>query len=165
MHQGQSILFNLFDNDAQDDSLVFSVFGKEKQAGAVFPFFGNRNALQQNEFMRYLQHDAGAVSGFIVGTFRSTMAHVFQYFQCRFYQFVRFPSLDIDQHAHSAGIVFIGCLIQAQLLGASLANLYFCFVVKKFFFHYYKLSLLPNNFVCGIKMFCKYRVLISKCHY
>ena len=88
MHQGQSILFNLFDNDAQDDSLVFSVFGKEKQAGAVFSFLGNGNALQQNEFVRYLQHDAGTVSGFVVRPFRSTVAHVFQYLQCRFYQFM-----------------------------------------------------------------------------
>jgi len=82
MHQGQSLLFNLFDNDAQDDSLVFSVFGKEKQAGAVFSLLGNGNALQQNEFVRYLQHDAGAVSGFVVRPFRSTVAHVFQYLQC-----------------------------------------------------------------------------------
>ena len=80
MHQGQSILFNLFGNDAQDGSLVFSVFGKEKQAGAVFS--------QQDEFVRYLQHDAGAVSGFVVRPFRSTVAHVFQYLQCRFYQFM-----------------------------------------------------------------------------
>ena len=88
MHQGQSLLFNLFDNDAQDDSLVFSVFGKEKQAGAVFSFLGNGNALQQNEFVRYLQHDAGTVSGFVVRPFRSTVAHAFQYLQCRFYQFM-----------------------------------------------------------------------------
>ena len=38
--------------------------------------------------MRDLQQDAGTVSGFVVRPFRSTVAHIFQYLQCRFYQFM-----------------------------------------------------------------------------
>ncbi len=45
----------------------------------------------------------------------------------------------------------------------SLVILYFCFVVKKFLFHDYKLSLLLHNIVCGFKMFGKYMLLIAKC--
>ncbi len=63
----------------------FSSLGRKSRP---VPFLGNGNALQQNEFVRYLQHNAGAVSGFVVRSFRSTVAHVFQYLQCRFYQFV-----------------------------------------------------------------------------
>ena len=55
------------------------------------------------------------------------------------------------------------CLIQAQLFGLSLVILCFCFVVKKFLFHDYKLSLLLYNIVCDFKMFGKYMVLIAKC--
>lgn len=57
----------------------------------------------------------------------------------------------------------MGCLIQAQLFGLSLVILCFCFVVKKFLFYDYKLSLLLYNIVCGFKMFGKYMVLIAKC--
>ena len=142
VHQVQPLLFYLFDEDAQDGGLVFPVFGKEQQSGAVFPFFGNGDALQQDEFMRYLQHDAGAVSGLVVRAFSAAMAHVLQYLQRRFHQFVRLPSPDVDQHADSAGIVFVRRVVQARWLGMPWVLLYFCFVVKKFFFHLYKLSLL-----------------------
>ena len=37
-----------------------------------------------------------------------------------------------------------------------------CFAVKKFLFHDYKLSLLLDNIICGVKMFGKYIVLIAK---
>ncbi len=58
--------------------------------------------------------------------------------------------------------MLMGCLIQAQLFGLSLVILYFCFAVKKFLFHDYKLSLLLDNIICGVKMFGKYIVLTAK---
>ena len=88
VHQRQSFFLYFFNDDAQDSCPVFLIFRKKKQSCSVFPFFGNGDALQQDELVRYLQHDAGAVSGLVVGAFRSAMTHILQYFQCGFNQFV-----------------------------------------------------------------------------
>ena len=88
VHQGESLFFNLFIDDTQNGGLVFFILGQEEQTGTVASLLWNGNALQQDEFMRNLQHDAGTVTGLVVGSFGTSVAHVLQHFQRRLHQVV-----------------------------------------------------------------------------
>ena len=60
----------------------------------------------------YLQHDAGAVAGLIVGTLGAAVLHVLQHLEGGIYQFVRLVAVNVHYHAHAAGIVLVGGVVQ-----------------------------------------------------
>ena len=134
VHQRQPFFLYFFNDDAQDGCPVFFIFRKKKQSRSILPFFRNRDALQQDELVRYLQHDACTVSGLVVGTFRSAVTHILQNFQCGFNQFVGFTAMNVYQHPHTASIVLVGGIVQAQLHGLSLCRFSFFAGVKMLFF-------------------------------
>ena len=68
---------------------------------------GNGNSLQQNELMRYLDHDSGSVATLVVGGLGSTMLHVLKQRQGLIHKLVRLVSLKIDHHAYTAGIMLV----------------------------------------------------------
>ena len=63
--------------------------------------------------MRDLQHDAGTVSCFTIGSLCTSVAHVLQHFERVIYQFVAFVSVDVDHHAHAASVVLILGIIES----------------------------------------------------
>ena len=147
VHQRESFALHLFYNDAQDVFLLLGVFGQEDEPRAVFALFGYRDALQQNEFMRYLYHDAGSVAGLVVGPFGSAVLHVLQHSQGRVHQFVRFASVQVYNHAHAAGVVFVGCIVQSALSVACVPlSLSFCSVQMLLILH------------------CCFRIYVFVCH-
>ena len=95
--------------------LFLRIFGQEDETGTILAFLGYRDALQQDEFVGYLYHDAGAVAGLVVGSFRSTVLHVFKHPQGRIHQFVRFAAVQVDNHSHTAGIVLVRGVIESFL--------------------------------------------------
>ena len=107
MHQREPLSFCLFHDDAQNRLLPFGVFGQEDESGTIASLFGNGDSLQEDEFVGNLKHDARSVTGFLVGTFRSAVLHVFQHLERVVHQFVAFASVNVDNHAYTAGIVFV----------------------------------------------------------
>ena len=107
VHQRESLSFCLFHDDAQNRLLPFGVFGQEDESGTIASLFGNGDSLQEDEFVGNLKHDARSVTGFLVGTFRSAVLHVFQHLERVVHQFVAFASVNVDNHAYTAGIVFV----------------------------------------------------------
>ena len=77
VHQLESLTFYFLNHDRQNLLLSLLLFRQEYQSRAIFPFFGDRNALQQNELVRNLQHDACSVA--ILSNLSATMPHVLQY--------------------------------------------------------------------------------------
>ena len=110
MHQLQSFALNLFYHYAQYCLLSLFVFWKEHKPCAVPTFLRYRNALQENELMRNLHHDAGTVAR-LVTRLCTTMLHVLQHLQCVVNKFMALASMNVHHHAHAAGIVFVCFLI------------------------------------------------------
>ena len=106
VHELESLPFNLLNHHAKYGALLLLAFGQEEEAGTVVPLFGYGNTLQQDEFVRNLQQDASTVTR-LVACLGTTVFHVFQYPERIVHQFVAFASVDVDHHAHSAGIVFV----------------------------------------------------------
>ena len=120
MHKRQAFTFDFLNHDTENPCLLLFVLREEHQSRTVFPFFRNRNALQQNEFMRNLHHDAGTVTGLVVGTLRSTVLHVFQNLQGRIDQLVRLVAVNIYNHPHSAGIMLVLWTVKSGTLRPAL---------------------------------------------
>ena len=99
-------MFDFVLDEIQDALLLGGFFGQENQAGAVASLFRDGDALQQDELVRDLDHDAGPVSRLAVGTFRTTVAHIFEHRQGVVHQFVGLVATDVHDHTHPAGIVF-----------------------------------------------------------
>ena len=74
MHQLQPLALNLLNHDAENLALCLLLFGQEYQTGAIFPLFGYGNALQQNELVGNLNHDARTVA--ILAHLSTTVAHI-----------------------------------------------------------------------------------------
>ena len=53
-----------------------------------------------------LDHDAGPVSRFAIGTLRPAVAHVLEYRQGIVHQLVGLVTPDVDDHTDPTGIVF-----------------------------------------------------------
>ena len=114
MHQLQSLTLHFFNHDSHNCGLAFLVFRQKHQSGAVFAFFRHWNALKKNEFVWNLNHNPGAVACLVVGTLCAAVLHVFKHCQGCIDQFVGFVTIDVDEHAHTACIVFVGRVIQPQ---------------------------------------------------
>ncbi len=87
--------------------MAFLVLWEEYKTGAIFAFLRHWNALQKNKLVWYLQKNTGSVACLVVGAFCSTVLHVFEHLQCGVYQFMRFVAVDVDEHAHTACVVFV----------------------------------------------------------
>ncbi len=110
MHQLQSFALYLLCHHRENLLLSLLIFGQEDKSCAIPALFGHRDALQQDEFMRNLQHDACSVACLItrLGT---SVFHVLQHFQCVVNKFVALASVNVYHHAHAAGIVLVCFLI------------------------------------------------------
>ncbi len=73
--------------------------------------------------MGNLDHDAGSVTGFPVRTFSSPVAHISEDRQSLVHKLVSLVAADIDNHSHSAGIVFVCRIVQ------SYAHMRICFSI------------------------------------
>ena len=112
MHQLHAFALDFFNHDRQDFLLLLFFFGQKHQAGAVKSFFGDGNALQQDEFMGYLQHDASAVAS-LVACLGTPVLHVFQHAQGLIHQFVTFAAVYVHHHAHAAGVMLHICSVES----------------------------------------------------
>ena len=79
VHQRQSLALYLLDDDGQDVLLPRGILRQEHESRAIVPLFGNGNALQQDELVRNLQHDARTVARLPVGALGPAVAHVLQH--------------------------------------------------------------------------------------
>ena len=89
------------------------VLGQEHKTCAVFSLFGHGNSLQENELVRYLQHDARAVAGLVVGSFGTTVAHVLKHAQGIVNQLMALVAMYVHHHADTASVVLIGGVVQS----------------------------------------------------
>ena len=112
MHQLQPLALDLLDHHAQDRLLRLLFFWQEHQSRAVLSFFGNRDALQQNELVGNLHHDTCTVARLVSGLGTSVF-HVLQHTQCLIHQFVTFAAVYVHHHAYAASVVLILWLIQS----------------------------------------------------
>jgi hypothetical protein len=65
--------------------------------------------------MGYLHHYAGAVAS-LVARLGTSVLHVFEHTQGIVNQFVTLTTMNVYHHAHTAGIVFVFCLIKSIVL-------------------------------------------------
>ena len=100
------------------------IFREKDQTGAIFAAFGYRNAVQQDEFVRNLGHDAGTVAVAAVGTFGSAVVHVFKHTQPRVDDLVAAVALQVDDKTDAAGVVFVFRRIKPPLRRAVLEVLF-----------------------------------------
>ena len=110
MHQRQFLTLYFLYHHTKDGLLHLLVLREEHQSRTVMSLLRHRNPLQENEFMRYLDHDARPVARLVAG-FGSTMLHVLQYLQGIVDQFVTLVAMDIHNHAHAACVMFITALV------------------------------------------------------
>ena len=112
--QLQSLALYLLYHHAQNLLLRRLVLREKDQSRAVLSLLRHRDALQQYKLMGYLEHDAGSIT--ILTYLRSTVPHVLKHLQRIIYQLVTLAAVDVDYHAHTAGIVLVFALIQSSLL-------------------------------------------------
>ena len=63
--------------------------------------------------MRYLEHYARSVAGFVVGSFRPAVSHILQYLKGGLHYLVAFASVNVHQHAYATGVVFVRWVVQS----------------------------------------------------
>ena len=107
VHQSESLALNLLYHYAEHARLKVRVLGKEHQTRAVLALLRHGNALQENELVGYLKHDAGTVAGLVVSTLGTPVLHVLEHLESRVHQFVRLVAVYVHYHTHSARIVFV----------------------------------------------------------
>ena len=95
----------------EDGRPRFFVFRKKGHSSAISTSLGNRNSLEENEFMRDLDHDSGTVAGLSVRPFRSAVPHVLEHRQSIFNKFVSFVAAYVYDHTHPTGIMFVACIV------------------------------------------------------
>ena len=78
MHQLQSLALYLFNHHRENLLLLALALGQKHQARAVLSFFRHGYALQQNELVGYLQHNARTVAR-LVACFGTSVFHVLQH--------------------------------------------------------------------------------------
>ena len=78
MHQLQSLALYLFNHHRENLLLLTLVLGQKHQARAVLSLFRHGDALQQNELVGYLQHNARTVAR-LVARFGTSVFHVLQH--------------------------------------------------------------------------------------
>ena len=110
VHQLQSFALYLLYHHREDFLLHFFVFWQEHKPRSVPAFLGHRNALQQNEFVRNLHHDAGTVAR-LVARLGTAMLHVLQHLQRIIDQLVALAAMNVDHHSHATSIVLVTALI------------------------------------------------------
>ncbi len=93
--------------------LTSLVLGHEHKTCAVFSFLWHGNSLQENKLVRYLQHNARAVAGLVVGSFGATVAHVFKHAQGIVNQLMALVAMYVHHHADAASVVLIGGAVQS----------------------------------------------------
>ena len=103
----QPFPLRLFPEDSNIVLTCLSVLRKEYQAGTVPAPLRDRYALEQDEFVGNLHHDAGAVASPGVGAFGSTVLQVLQHGDGIGYQLVGLVAVQVGDHSHSAGIVLV----------------------------------------------------------
>ena len=113
VHQRESFALYFFYHHLQHAAHGSLVFGQEHESRAVFSFLGHGNALQQNKFVGYLEHDARAVARLVVSTFSAAVAHVLQHGQGVLHQFMTFVAVDVQHHAHAASIVLVCGIVES----------------------------------------------------
>ncbi|OAV75551.1 hypothetical protein Barb7_00823 [Bacteroidales bacterium Barb7] len=111
MHQRQPFLLNLFYHDAENGGLLFLFLRQENEASAVLPLFRHGDALQEDKLVWDLHHDAGTVARLVIRTFRPSVTHVFQHFECRFYYLVGLFPAYVYNHTHTAGVLLVGRVV------------------------------------------------------
>ena len=110
MHQLQALALYLLNHHRKYFLLFLLLFGQKHQSRTIFPFLWYGNALQQNELMGYLQHDASTVTR-LVARLCSAVLHVLQHAQRLIHQLVALAAMYIHHHAHAACVVLILWLV------------------------------------------------------
>ncbi|CDA44298.1 unknown [Prevotella sp. CAG:5226] len=87
--------------------MLCDILWQKDQASTIIALFRNRNALQQNKLVRYLQHDARTITSFVVCALGTAVLHVFKNLQSRINQFMAFPTMNVDYHAYAASVVLV----------------------------------------------------------
>ena len=107
MHQVEPLALYLLNHDAQYLLLPDRILGQEHQSRAVVSLLGHGYSLQEDKFMRYLQHDAGTVAGFSVCALSPSVPHVLQHLQRTVHQFVALVSPDVHHHTHTTSVMLV----------------------------------------------------------
>ena len=142
MHQLQSLALDFLYHHAKDFLLCLLVFWQEHQSRAIFSLFWNRDALQQDELMRYLDHYAGAIT--VSPNFSSTMSHVLQYVKRIVNELMTLVAVDVHNHSNPTSIMLITALIESPFLCLKFT---FCHIIPTFAF-------VLLNFGCKVNSFC-----------
>ena len=81
MEQVKPRLFSLLTDYIHIAGSQFRIFGQEYKAGAVFQPLRNRDALEQDELVRNLKKDSGAVSALVVCGLGPAVLHILKHRQ------------------------------------------------------------------------------------
>ena len=113
VHQGQALLLDLLQHDAQDGRLLRLLLGKENQSGAILSLLRDGDSLQQDKLMGNLHHDSRAITCLVIGALCATVTHIFQHSQGRFNNVVRLLAVDVDDHTYTTSVMLIGRIVQS----------------------------------------------------
>ena len=120
MHELQTLTLYLLYHDAEYALLAHGVLGQEHESRAVLALLGDGYSLQQNELMRYLEHDARAVAGAPVSSLGSTVAHVLKHLEGVVHELMALVAVYVHYHAYAASVVLVGGIVQSFCLRLSL---------------------------------------------
>ncbi len=115
--QRQAFLRDLLRIGIEDDLPPFGIVRHEHGADRVVAGLGQRDAefcgLADEELVRHLHQDAGAVAGARVGADRAAMFEIAQDRDRVLDDLVRLAALDVGDEADAAGILFVTRIEQA----------------------------------------------------
>ena len=141
MHDLQVVRLDTFVDDFSETGIVPRLFRQEYHSYAIASFFRNRNTVEQNELMRYLDHDAGTVSRLGISSFRPSMGHIFEYGQALLDNVVILAAVYVHNKSDTTSIFLIFRRIQAFF---------------KFVFHLFLMSLV-TSLARPLELFLSYR--------
>ena len=144
MHHREVVRLDTFVDDFSETGIVPRLFRQEYHSHAVTSFFRDRDTVEQNELMRYLDHDAGTVSRLGISSFRPSMGHIFEYGEAFLDNVVILAAVYVHNKSDTTSIFLIFRRIQAFF---------------KFVFHLLLMSLVtslarPSSYFCRTASYC-----------
>ena len=107
MHYAQIVGPHAAVYDFHKGGIVGAVLREEHHTHSVAALLRDRNSVQEYELVGYLNHYAGTVAGIGIPAFSTSVGHILEHRQTFLYDVMVFCSVDIDDKADAAGIVFV----------------------------------------------------------
>ncbi len=107
MHQEESLRLYLTVDDSLKSFSVGLFAGQKHHPYAVAAFLGHRNTVEKYVLMGNLHHDASTIPREVVGSFRTSVRHIFEHFKSLVNNRMMFAAIYLNHKSYATAVVLV----------------------------------------------------------